>query len=127
MLHRPRWPRIVLSVAIGSTLLFNVNGLFARQAEQPPAPTPATKPAQAEAAPVDPALQSAVDDFWHYAKIARYDLANAKSAEILSHQDQAGQVLRAFEKPVLIARMISINGSCVGKALPTCATTSRSS
>jgi len=102
LLRCSRWPRIVLlsALAIGSTLLCNVNTLMARQAEQAPAAAPASKPAAlAEAATaVDPAIQSAVDDFWHYAKIARYDLANAEAAKILSHSDQAGQVLRAFEK-----------------------------
>lgn len=40
----------------------------------------------------------AVEDFWHYGKIARYDLASAKADEILSAGATPTQVLEAFEK-----------------------------
>lgn len=44
---------------------------------------------------VDP-LVKAVEDFWHYGKIARYDLAGQKAAEITSGDPI--KVLEAFEK-----------------------------
>lgn len=48
----------------------------------------------------DRALSSAVADFWHYGKIARYDLANAKGQEIVSAGAEPVKVLEAFEKVV---------------------------
>lgn len=48
--------------------------------------------------PVNAALAQAADDFWHYAKVARYDLANQAAAEVLKHAKQPTQVLSAFRK-----------------------------
>lgn len=69
-------------------------------AEQPAAESAVTN-APAETATETPSasfnLKSEVEDFWHYAKIARYDLANAKAASILAAGAAPGDVLVAFE------------------------------
>ena len=46
---------------------------------------------------VDEALRRDVDDFWHYSKIARYDLAVAAANKVMERKDRAEEVLRAFE------------------------------
>lgn len=56
--------------------------------------TPAMVYAQAQADPV----VKAVEDFWHFGKIARYDLATAKADEILSAGATPAKVLEAFEQ-----------------------------
>ena len=64
-----------------------------------PATAPATEPA-AEEVPANQPLRDRVDDFWHYAKIARYDLAANLGKRILAEgQDQAKQeeILKNFE------------------------------
>ena len=43
-------------------------------------------------------VASDVEDFWHYAKIARYDIANAKAKAILDANPNPADVLAAFEK-----------------------------
>ncbi len=43
-------------------------------------------------------LARSVDDFWHYAKIARYDLAVAEAQKVLAKKDQPLRVLEAFEQ-----------------------------
>lgn len=59
--------------------------------------TPA--PAAASAQKPDDALRNAADDFWHYAKIARYDLANQAAQTILTQdKDKSTQVLKAFQQ-----------------------------
>ncbi len=45
----------------------------------------------------DPVVK-AVEDFWHYGKIARYDLANTKADEVLAAGATPTKVLEAFEK-----------------------------
>src|SRR4051812_40753702 len=106
-------PRFVLSVAIAGVL--SVGGVSEVRAQQPapaptaapapvpaPAPDAAAAPASATAAPVtanvDDALRKDVEDFWHYAKIGRYDLANAQAAKIMERKDRAGDVLKTFER-----------------------------
>jgi hypothetical protein len=46
---------------------------------------------------VAPDLKTTVDNFWHYGKIARYDLANTEGNKILSSGSSAADVLSAFE------------------------------
>lgn len=46
------------------------------------------------------ALAGNVDDFWHYAKIARYDVANLKAKAILEGGADPAAVLSAFEATV---------------------------
>ena len=64
---------------------------------------PARATAQdAATAPSAPAgadsLLKNVEDFWHYGKVARYDIAAAKAAEILSAGGEPIKVTEAFEK-----------------------------
>jgi hypothetical protein len=60
----------------------------AAAASAAPAPPTATVPE----APV----KSEVEDFWHYAKIARYDLAAAEANRILEHANEPAAVRDAF-------------------------------
>ena len=62
------------------------------------APAPAAAPAATEAAPASPELIENVEDFWHYGKIARYDLAKAEADKIVAQKDNPQAVLEAFEK-----------------------------
>src|SRR5262245_48462770 len=49
------------------------------------------------AAAMDPALKTAVEDFWHYGKIARYELATAAGQKILDSGAEPRAILEAFE------------------------------
>ena len=51
-------------------------------------------------------LQSMVEDFWHYGKIARYDLAAAKGQAILDSKPEPRVALQAFED---VARGTGVN------------------
>ncbi|HYO10628.1 MAG TPA: hypothetical protein VER17_16800, partial [Tepidisphaeraceae bacterium] len=62
-------------------------------AAQPGAP--AGQPAQAQ---IDPELAQAVENFWHYGKTFRYDLALAEGQRVLSKRDNPPSVLAAFER-----------------------------
>lgn len=46
---------------------------------------------------VDAELRTDVDNYWHYGKIARYDLAAAEGQKIVARKDQPQAVLLAFE------------------------------
>src|SRR5439155_2902967 len=78
----------------------------AAPAPAPAAPAPAAEqpaqpgqPAASQAAQQgDPELTSAVEDFWHYGKVARYDLAQAEAQKILAKKDNPVAVLVTFEK-----------------------------
>lgn len=63
--------------------------------EQPPEPTTDATP-RAEATVEE--LVDPVEDFWHYGKVARYDLAKAKADEIISKSGNPQAVLNAFEQ-----------------------------
>jgi hypothetical protein len=71
-----------LSLAIGCILVFPL----ASSAQEPASEQPS------------PALVQSVDDFWHYALVARYDLANQAAAQVLKDSNQPLKVLLAFEK-----------------------------
>ena len=60
-------------------------------------PAAAATTEQSAAAPAGP-LASNVEDFWHYAKIARYDVANAKAKAILDASPNPSEALADFEK-----------------------------
>src|SRR5262245_23840851 len=63
-----------------------------------PTPTPVAAPGAAAAAPeITPELKNAVESFWHYGKVARYDLANAEGQKIIAAGADPETVLRAFE------------------------------
>lgn len=74
-------------------------------ATEAPAPTEAAPAATATAAPATapaaaPAvgsLKTDVEDFWHFAKIARYDAANARAKSIIDSGSAPNDVLVAFE------------------------------
>ncbi|MDB5323148.1 MAG: hypothetical protein JWN40_4779 [Phycisphaerales bacterium] len=87
-------------------------------ADAPPAPAPVAPPAPAPVAPVVPApgapaspdappaltpipaanpLTMSVENFWHYAKIAKYDLASAEGQKILASGASAADILQAFQ------------------------------
>jgi hypothetical protein len=56
-------------------------------------------PAIAQEAPAaDSSLSAAADDFWHYAKVARFDLAKAELQKLLDRKDEPVAVLEALEK-----------------------------
>lgn len=56
------------------------------------------QPAQGGQVQVDEQLLNAVENFWHYGKIARYDLALAEAQNVLARADQPAAVLKAFEQ-----------------------------
>src|SRR5580765_3968503 len=70
-----------------------------RRLRPPPAPAPTTPAPEATAAPA-PApskdVKTSVRDFWHYGKVARYDLASAEGQKILTSGAQPVQILEAF-------------------------------
>lgn len=72
----------------------------AKPADAKPAdakPADAT-PAPAEAKKLDEPLLKSVDDFWHYGKIGRYDLASDAGKKILGGGASPDDVLSAFEQ-----------------------------
>ncbi|MBV8780893.1 MAG: hypothetical protein JO353_05790 [Phycisphaerae bacterium] len=76
----------------------------AAPAATPAAETPAIVPppnispeAATTPSTVTPELKTMVDNFWHFGKIARYDLATAEGSKILGAGQQPQDVLGAFE------------------------------
>ena len=77
-------------------------------ADKPAKPAPAA-PGDAAAAPAAPveapppeipqnqSLRDDVDDFWHYGKIARYDMAAAFGNKVLSRTEPPLEILQAFQ------------------------------
>lgn len=61
-----------------------------------PVADPAASPTAARPAAKSP-LAANVEDFWHYARIARYDVANIRAKAILDAGAQPLDVLNAFE------------------------------
>jgi hypothetical protein len=109
---------VVLVCALGFTVLAYGDDAAAPDAKTPPAapdakPAPdqtttapaatpaASQPAAPEQAvlaePADAPLIKLVDDFWHYGKIARYDLANEAGKRILALGASPADVLAAFQ------------------------------
>jgi hypothetical protein len=67
----------------------------------PAAPAPAESaaaPAAAKPADPDQELKDAVENYWHFGKVVRYDLAAAAAQQILKFKDQPLKVLEAFEQ-----------------------------
>lgn len=68
-----------------------------------PAPAPVAAPDNPDAVPplTPPAaanpLNESVENFWHYAKIAKYDLAAAEGQKLLSSGASAADLLQAFQ------------------------------
>jgi hypothetical protein len=67
-------------------------------AAAPATVAPAAEAPATAAAAADTSLQSAADSFWHYAKIARYDLAKVELQKLLDQKEQPVAVLEALEK-----------------------------
>src|ERR1051326_6257227 len=84
-------PRFVSRVVIASSLLVpSALGAVAFAQETAPATAPAA----------DAELRQAVENFWHYGRIARYDLAAAEGQKVLAKKDKPLAVLEAFEATV---------------------------
>src|SRR6266545_3740065 len=98
-----RLPRFICRVVIVCSL-FLVSSSFGQDAAPAapaaPAETPAAPGAPAAAAPATQKsdLKRSVENFWHYGKIARYDMAVAAAQEIVTAKDQPEAVLVAFEQ-----------------------------
>jgi hypothetical protein len=58
----------------------------------------ATAPATTAAAPAESSLAETVDNYWHYASIARYDLAAAAGQRILNSGAKPAEIRDAFEQ-----------------------------
>src|SRR5688572_33310268 len=101
-----RLPRVVSTLALATAMAVPVvfpDPAFAQEAApaQPAQPAPpvggdAPPPLAGREQP-NP-LQASVDNFWHYAKIAKYDLAAAEGQKVASAGAQPAEVLAAFEK-----------------------------
>ena len=85
--------------------LFSASTLFG-QARPKPAATEAAPPAAAEAPasqpaaeiPMNKSLAEDVENFWHYGKIARYEMAVAYGNKILGRSESPLEILQAFDK-----------------------------
>lgn len=109
MKRLPRFGTFSSSLVLAALMAMPCVSLAQEMQPATPAETPAATPAQpaAEATPAatpategNKSLDAAVADFWHYGKIARYDLANAEGQRILASGAEPVQVLEAFEKVV---------------------------
>ena len=102
MMRLPRFFPSLASFAIACSLaLPALTPRPARaQEEAPAAPaaTAASATSSAQAAAPSPELITAVDDYWHYAKIARYPLAAEAGQKVLDMKAAPVAVLAAFEK-----------------------------
>jgi hypothetical protein len=67
-------------------------------ATEMPAPPAGGQPAAAAAPSVAPEVRNAVDNYWHYGKIARYDLAAAEGQKVLASGADPAAILLAFEQ-----------------------------
>ena len=61
---------------------------------------PAPESAAAPAPPTPGSLLDNVKDFWHYGKVARYDLANISGQKILAANAEPVKVVEAFEQMI---------------------------
>ncbi len=80
---------IAVALSIPTTVLMQPTTLHAQDATAPAAATGPEIPAE---------LATAVENYWHYGKIARYDLQNAEAEKILAAGADPAVVLAAFEK-----------------------------
>jgi hypothetical protein len=96
MMRLPRFGTLSSSVLFAAVMAMPALAQEAPAATETPAATPAATPAPE----ANKTLDSAVADFWHYGKIARYDLANAEGQRILTAGAEPVKVLEAFEKVV---------------------------
>jgi len=93
-----RLPRLLLAVAMAA---FAISPVPLVRPLLGQATAPATQPAApAEPAPANPELVRLAEDFWHYASVARYDLAKAEAAKVLASPADPLAKLDAFESVV---------------------------
>ena len=85
-----RFHSLLLLVVCSVTISSLTTSLLA-QAAAKPAPTAAK-------VPQDQKLRDDVDDFWHYGKIERYDLAVEFGNKILSRSEPPAEILKAFQE-----------------------------
>ena len=113
MLRLPRKPTPFWSMSLrlpamvcAASMLLGAGAFGQADSSIPAAPTTTEAPAVAAppaAAPVAPAipenepLKESVDNFWHYGKIARYDIAAAEAQHILSLNTSPLDLLTVFE------------------------------
>jgi hypothetical protein len=98
-----RLPQLPAAALLACALALPVLGgaAFAQDSAAPVTPGD-TGPAAAAAvatpaAQPDQALRDSVDDFWHYAKIARYDVAAGAAQHVLAANADPQQLLSTFE------------------------------
>ncbi len=89
-----RLPRNLSRVAIACSLALPLASVLPAWAQDAAAPAAAA----AAPAPVSEELQRAVANYWHYGKIARYDLQAAEGEKILAHASDPVAVLNAFNQ-----------------------------
>lgn len=93
MFGLPRFaPRKLHTLALAAALAMPVMGLAPFARAQEAAPAAPTAPA------INPELKGAVENYWHYGKVARYDLAAAEAKKIVESGADPEMVLRAFEQ-----------------------------
>lgn len=90
-----RLPRAVCTLVVGAVPVI-ATSFTACQAfgQETPAPVATTDDDAGKS------LQLAVENFWHYAKVARYDLAKEEATKILAVKENPSAILDAFEKVV---------------------------
>ena len=101
-------PRFVSQSFTKLILAAALTGALPAMSRAQEAPATAAAPAEASAlmampattapANVTPELKSAVDNYWYYSKVARYDLAAAEGNKIVGSGAQPLDVLVAFEQ-----------------------------
>ncbi|MGE5612616.1 MAG: HEAT repeat domain-containing protein [Bacillota bacterium] len=74
--------------------------MLAQAATEPAATNQAAVAPATTPAPIAPELAQTAEDFWHYASIARYDLAKAAGEKILGMSAEPMAVYNAFEAVV---------------------------
>lgn len=88
----------LLGSAVAAVAVVTLSASLAVAQDAPaaaPAEAPATQPASG--AQGSGSLRNDVEDFWHFAKIARYDAANARAQSIINSGANPSDVLSAFE------------------------------
>lgn len=101
MMRLPRFaPSLALACALAAPVVFTRSN-YAADAPAPPAGADAgAVAAPAPESPVPEALRKSVSDFWHFASVARYDLAAAEAEKIAGGGHEPKEVLRAFDKEI---------------------------
>ena len=102
MLRLPRKPTLLLpmslrlpALACAVSMVFLAGSWVMGQAA--PAAAPADAAAATPAAAENESLKDSVDNFWHYGKIARYDIAVGEAQHILAAKVDPLELLTTFE------------------------------